>query len=213
MEKETKRKVIHISMGFLTILLGFFPRWLAIIAVLVALFFVLVIARPSVWKLGFESMASRDEDQTSGFLYGPTLYVIMVLILVIFFDLRVAGAIFAIMAFGDGFANVIGTRFGLHRYERFQNKSIEGFLAFIIFSFITSVPVFFWISLNPNPDTIAWIPFLLIKEVLYPTQIIFMCLFISIVAAIIEFTTSKYLNDNVSVPMIGGILLTFFLKF
>ena len=117
-------------MGSLTLLLGFLPRWLAIIAVLIALFFILVVARPSVWKTGFESMASREIDRQTGLLQGPTLYIIMVLILVVFFDLRIAGAVFAIMAFGDGFANVIGTRFGHHRFERFQNKSLEGFIAF-----------------------------------------------------------------------------------
>ncbi|MHA1207428.1 MAG: hypothetical protein ACTSSO_07665, partial [Candidatus Hodarchaeales archaeon] len=69
MDQETKRKSVHISMGFLTILIAIFPRWLIILCVLIALFFILVIARPTVWKKSFDAMASREEDVSSGYLH------------------------------------------------------------------------------------------------------------------------------------------------
>ncbi len=213
MEQETKRKIIHISMGFLALLLIIFPRWLALIFVLIALGFILVIARPSVWKSGFDAMASREEDQRSGLLHGPTLYIIMVLILILFFDMRIAGAVFAIMAFGDGFANVIGTRFGKHRYPTFENKSFEGLIAFIFFAFISSSLAFLLISVNP--DYASWIQLLNIKE---PTEIsslnVFsICFIVSTIAGLIELTSSRILNDNITVPIISGFLMTLLLNF
>lgn len=212
MDQETKRKSIHISMGFLTILIAIFPRWLLIICVLIALFFILVIARPKVWKGSFNAMASREEDVSSGYLRGPLLYILMVLISVIFLDLRVAAGVFCIMAFGDGFANVIGTRYGKQKFVQYSNKSFEGFLAFIAFAFISSTLTFFLVSINPEIN--PWISILEIKD---PQDIILgyvvlVNLIVSIITATIELTTSQKLNDNISVPIVAGLLLTLFLK-
>ncbi|MHA2224272.1 MAG: diacylglycerol/polyprenol kinase family protein [Candidatus Hodarchaeales archaeon] len=214
MEQEIKRKIIHISMGFLALLLAIFPRWLSILTVLIALFFVLVIARPEVWKTGFEAMASRTEDKRSGFLQGPTLYVFMVFLLVIFLDLRVAASCFAIMAFGDGFANVIGTRYGKHRFSQFHNKSLEGVIAFVFFSFISSVLAFFLVSLNVF-DISPWISILDIKPVngITTSYVIVILLSTSIIASITELLSGGILNDNITVPIVTGMILTIFLKF
>jgi dolichol kinase len=213
MDRELKRKTIHISMGFLIILLALFPRWLSITCVLIALFFILVIARPSMWKRSFDAMASREEDVQSGLLYGPLLYILMVLLATIIYDLRVAAAVFTVMAFGDGFANVVGSKFGRHRYERFDNKSLEGFLAFIFFAFISSFTGFLIVSINTDVST--WINFLNIKspeEIIIPYLAVIL-LINSVVTAIIEITVSKKINDNIAVPIVTGILLTILLKF
>ena len=212
MDQETKRKSVHISMGFLTILIAMFPRWLIILCVLIALFFILVIARPAVWKKSFDAMASREEDVSSGYLHGPLLYILMVLFSVILLDLRVAAGVFCIMAFGDGFANVIGTRIGKHKFEQFDQKSLEGFLAFIFFAFISSTLAFFLVS--SNPDINPWISILSIKN---PQEIILgyvllVNLIVSVIAATIELTTSEKINDNISVPIVAGVLLTLLLK-
>ena len=162
MDRELKRKTIHISMGFLTILLALFPRFLSIICVLIALFFIIIIARPSMWKRSFDAMASREEDIKTGLLYGPLLYILMVLLATIIYDLRVAAAVFTVMAFGDGFANVIGSKFGRHKFARFDNKSLEGFLAFVFFAFASSFLGFLIVSFNA--DVTTWINFLNIKS-------------------------------------------------
>ena len=212
MDREMKRKTIHISMGFLSLLLAVFPRWLSIFCILIALFFILVIARPTGWQKSFEAMASRQRDVESGYLYGPLLYILMVLIAVALYDLRVAAAVFCIMAFGDGFANVIGSKFGKHRYQRFQNKSLEGFIAFIVFSFIFGTASFFIVSINAEVS--SWLPILDIKN---PSEIVFInvaviIFIVSIISAFIELLTSELINDNISVPLISGILLTVLLK-
>jgi dolichol kinase len=201
MEQETKRKAIHISMGFLSLLIGIFPRWMTILCVLVALFFVGVIARPSVWKTGFEAMASRSEDQDSGKLRGPLLYVFMVLLSVIFLDLRVAAAVF-----------VVGMRFGAHRFEQLNGKSLEGFITFLIFSFVCSIFIVSWVSMNPAFNT--WIPILEIRSVeqLPLNQITLSCFVTSAVCAVVELMTGEFINDNISVPVVAGTMLTLLLK-
>jgi len=212
MDREMKRKTIHISMGFLALLLAIFPRWLSILCILIALFFILVIARPTGWQRSFEAMASRERDLESGYLYGPLLYILMVLIAVVLYDLRVAATVFCIMAFGDGFANVIGSKFGKHRYQSFQDKSLEGFIAFIVFAFIFGTISFFIVSINPEFS--SWLPILKIKN---PSEIVFInavvvIFIVSIISAFIELLTTDLINDNISVPLISGILLTFLLK-
>ncbi len=213
MDQETKRKSIHIGFGFLTPLIAIFPRMLLILITLIALFFIIVIARPNMWKRGFEAMASRERDVKTGYLYGPLLYILMVMISVILLDLRIAAAVFCIMAFGDGFANVIGSRFGRRRFPRFQNKSFEGFLAFLLAGFISSSILFFFVGLNPEitPD----LTFFRIKgpedlQTIYFIVINFLVCFIS---ALVELTTGDKLNDNITVPVLSGLLLTFLLKF
>jgi dolichol kinase len=212
MDREMKRKTIHISMGFLSFLLAIFPRWLSILCILIALFFILVIARPTGWQRSFQAMASRQRDIESGYLHGPLLYILMVLLAVVLYDLRIAATVFCIMAFGDGFANVIGSKFGKHRYHSFQDKSLEGFIAFITFAFIFGTVSFFLVSINP--EITSWFAVLEIKT---PSEIglfnvIGAILIVSVISALIELLTSKKINDNISVPLISGILLTVLLK-
>ena len=91
---------------------------------------------------------ARPEDWEKGFLVGPTIYVIMVLILILFFDFRLAGSIFAILAFGDGFATVIGLKYGKHKIH--NNKSLEGSIAFFTFSLMSGVAIF--VLINQEQD-------------------------------------------------------------
>ncbi len=213
LDQETKRKTIHIGFGFLTPLIAVLPRLILILITLIALFFIIVIARPTRWKKGFEAMASRERDVKTGYLYGPLLYILMVMISVTFLDLRIAASVFCIMAFGDGFANVIGSRFGRHRYERFQNKSLEGFTAFLIAAFISSSFLFVLVGVNPE-----FSPFLEIFSIKDPQKLngyyfLLINLLICLISAIIELTTGDKLNDNLTVPIISGILFTVLLKF
>jgi dolichol kinase len=213
MEQETKRKMIHIGFGFLTPLIAVFPRVLLILITILALFFILVIARPAMWQRGFEAMASRERDVRTGYLYGPLLYILMVFISVTLFDLRIAAMVFCIMAFGDGLANVVGSRFGKHRFQRFQNKSTEGFLAFLIAAFTTSSLLFFLVSINPEINPMF--DLFIIKEPSEINMVYFLIVnsFVCFLSALIELTTGDKVNDNLTVPIISGVLLTSLLKF
>jgi farnesol kinase len=212
MDQETKRKMIHIGFGFLTPLIAILPRLILITITLVALFFIIAIARPNMWKRGFEAMASRERDVKTGYLYGPLLYILMVMVSVTLLDLRIAAAVFCIMAFGDGFANVIGSRFGKKKYPRFQNKSFEGFLAFLSSAFISSSILFFLVGVNP--EITPFITFFRIKGPgeLHVLYFIIVNFFVCLISAFVELISGDKLNDNLTVPILSGLLLTFMLK-
>ena len=103
MDSEMKRKVIHIGNGFWAFSLAFLSRPIALIVIIVALFLVLVIFRPTVWNRVFEAMA-RPRDYELGVLIGPSLYIVVVFVVVLLFDFRFAafvvfGSIFTSLAF------------------------------------------------------------------------------------------------------------------
>ena len=218
MENEYTRKGIHVLNGFWVILLPFFSRFVAVFLVFLAFVFVFLLARPNskindFFSRSFESMA-RPEDREKGFLIGPTIYVIMVFLLVLFLDFRIAGSIFAILAFGDGFATLVGIKYGKHKLH--NNKSLEGTLAFTIFSFIGSIVIFVLINQYNTPEA----GFYLVPELILPKIInlnfeiiglIFLVL--SVILALIELFLGDFINDNYLIPIVGSFLLFILLKF
>ena len=86
------------------------------------------------------SMASRERDRGS-FVMGPvTLGLGALLALMLFPSQAAAIAIYA-LAFGDGFASLIGKFFGMTRPAFMQGKSIEGSLT----CFIAVLLVSYWV--------------------------------------------------------------------
>ncbi len=204
---ELKRKIVHLGNGAWIFVLAFIPRWLAILAVLVALIAVLSM-NPRMWKAAFESMA-REIDHRYGILIGPLIYVIVVLILVLFFDLRVAGAAFAMMAFGDGMAGLVGSLKG--RHVLFRKKTVEGSLAFLIGGFIMSTLSLFIIDrFNPNPTP------LLFRELFFitlPSSLLDTLLFmlgITLISSVLELLVGELVDDNAGVPLFVAVMLTIF---
>lgn len=218
MEDEFKRKGIHIFNGFWVILLPFFDRFIAVGLVLLAFGFVFLLARPNskihpVFSKAFESMA-RPEDRQKGFLVGPTIYVVMVLILVLFFDFRVAGAIFAILAFGDGFATVIGIKFGSHKL--YHNKSLEGTIAFFAFSLVSGVTIFVLINQFNTPGAgLILVPFLILPAIasINVEEIFTIFTILSLILALVELYLGDFINDNYLIPIVGSTILFMLLQF
>ena len=217
MDNEYKRKGIHILNGLWAFALPVFPRLFAIIIVTLALIFVFILARPqskfgSIFSHSFENMA-REYEREKGYLYGPTIYVSMILLLVLFADFRIAGAVFAILAFGDGTATVFGKKFGYHKFR--NNKSLEGSMAFLIFSLFSSFIVFSLINKFNTPSAgLALIPSLMLPKTiainLFWLFLIFT--FICLLSALIELYISEYLNDNLVIPICGTFLFYFIIN-
>ena len=212
---ETNRKLIHIVNGFWAFLIPFFPRLLALFITVVAFIFVFVLSRPnsrfgSLFKRSFQLMA-REEDWKRGYLHGPTIYVVMVIICIIFLDYRLAGSIFAILAFGDGFATLIGKKFGNHIIS--NEKTLEGSLAFFVFALPTSLFVFLLISVFNTPTG----GFVLIFLILLPENsqfipleiLIIIFVFVNLTITIVELFFSNKINDNILIPVTGIILFYF----
>lgn len=215
LDTETKRKLVHVGNGLWTFALPFLPRIIAIFLVLVAFVFVFLLSRPkspfgSVFQGTFAMMA-RHKDVEKQFLFGPSLYVVMVLLLVLFVDYRIAGAVFVILAFGDGFATIVGRRIGNHKLA--CGKSVEGSLAF----FLTALPfgtiVFTLIDIFNTPEaggSIVPLMLLLPPDLLSTLGIGVIGLIFSAVALILTFTElylAKFLDDNVLIPVLGSALL------
>ncbi len=202
---ELKRKMVHIGNGIWIIVLAFIPRWLSILAVIVALMAVLSM-NPRVWNGAFEAMA-REIDRRVGFLVGPLIYVITVLVLVVTFDLRVAGAAFAMMAFGDGFAGLIGTFKGKH--SLWNGKSIEGTGAFLLFGFIlSSISVLIIDVFNPEPQPLFFAKWL---EITVPPSLLMFIIgmgVVTVIAAFLELLGGTKIDDNILVPFSVAFLLT-----
>lgn len=217
MEDEFKRKGIHIFNGFWVILLPFFNRFIAVSLVFLAFVFVFLLARPNskvhpVFSKAFESMA-RPEDYRKGFLVGPTIYVVMVLILVLFCDFRVAGAIFAILAFGDGFATVIGIKYGKHKV--YHNKSLEGTIAFFTFSLVSGVVIFVLINQFNTPSAgLTLLPFLILPVIssINIGEILTIFTFLSVILSLVELYLGDLINDNYLIPIVGSIILFILLQ-
>lgn len=204
---EVKRKLVHIGNGIWAFVLAFIPRWLAILVVVIALIAVLSM-NPRLWKGAFEAMA-RDIDRQVGILVGPLIYVITVLILVLLFDLRVAGAAFAMMAFGDGFAGLVGATKG--RRALWNGKTIEGTAAFLSFGFMfSSLCVLLINTYNPDPRPIFLTEWL---DILVPTSLmafLVTMVLVTIIAAVVELFGGSKLDDNASVPLSVALLLSIF---
>lgn len=137
--EEYKRKAIHITMG----LWAFYPllvtKYYALLICGLFLLLVLFVFREHRWKAAFDAMA-RTEDYVHGYLMGPLIYILAVMFCVGLYRPYIAAASFAIMAFGDGFATIVGRNYGNHKYK-YSNKSLEGSLGFLGFGFIMTVVV------------------------------------------------------------------------
>jgi dolichol kinase len=86
------------------------------------------------------------------------------------------------MSYGDGFASIIGARFGKKKYNIFgDEKSYVGSLAMLVFTFITMIVA------------------LLYYDISITVYVLLVLLFISLVVSLVEGITPKGL-DNLTVP-------------
>ena len=205
--EEYKRKAIHIGMG----LWAFYPlvvtKSYAFVILIIFLILVLFVFREHRWKAAFDAMA-RTEDYSYGYLMGPLIYILAVMVCVGFYPPYIAAASFAIMAFGDGFATIVGRNFGTHIY-RYSDKSVEGSLAFLGCAFIMVMVVFLVLTrvltfegLEPSLPVLAKI-----------------ALLGSVVGAVVEtlpFETLRrggiigraLIDDNFFVPVLSGFIMS-----
>lgn len=80
------------------------------------------------------------ENELEGFSIEPLSYIISVLSLLslsYFIDENICFAAIAILAAGDGFAGMIGRRYGKHRFPFNENKSWEGSVSGFVAASIT----------------------------------------------------------------------------
>jgi len=175
---EALRKTLHIALGAGIVALKFLP-WTIAAAICLA-------AALGNWLVLHRIVGKRVSRHERGYDAGIVLYPLAVGLAIVVFreDLAVAGAIWAILAFGDGFATLAGKAIRGTRLPWNRDKTWSGFLAFIAFGTIgaeVSLLLFGW---HPN------LPLL--------TLIVVVC-------AIVE-SLSLHIDDNLTVPLTAALM-------
>ncbi|MEM4724412.1 MAG: SEC59/DGK1/VTE5 family protein [Candidatus Hadarchaeum sp.] len=179
------RKILHIMVGNIVFILPIFQTREAMVFGAAAPFivFTFLISPRSPIK-------SKSRVSQAGHGFGLMYYAISwtVLAYLFFEHLWVVGVGILAMSYGDGFASIIGVRFGRHSFQIFQDKkSLEGSLAM----FLTTMPM------------------LLVNAIFYslPITLQLLTVFFSVclIATIIEMLTPRGL-DNLTVPLIASAL-------
>ena len=199
MHSEQARQWVHIGSGLFALLLRILTWWQA--AVLAA--FALAFNTLALPRVGGRRLY-RPVDEARGFPLGILLYPLAVLLLVLLFPSRldIVAAAWAILAFGDGFATLVGraasSRTGSAAARTGHlpwnaDKTIAGTAAFIICGTVGGVAFAWWVgaAIVPRPP--------LAFTILAP-------LAAAIAAGFVE-TIPVQLDDNVSVPATAAAVL------
>jgi uncharacterized protein (TIGR00297 family) len=190
MDAESRRKALHIVMGAFAFALRLITWWQAAVCATAAVAFnALVLPR-----IGGHTL-HRPGDTARGYPIGILIYPLSVLLLIVAFPKRpdIAAAAWGILACGDGFATIVGLRFGRHRLPWNPDKSFEGSAAFFVAGGSAGIVLAWWTSPAISPVPAAWF-------------IVAAPLLAAFTAALVE-TVPIRLDDNFSVPAVAGATL------
>lgn len=187
--KKTSRKLLHVLIGNLSLILPFFSA--AIFPVMVAASFILVtfLACPySPAKTLRNKIVMLKDVTEKGHPLGLVFYSISYTILAaLFFHQPYIVAVGILpMAYGDSFASLVGEHFGKLRYKILTQKSVEGSSACFAATLLTVFCGLMFYSFFYN--------FCL-------TKIIWLSLLTAGVATVVEAMSPSGL-DNLTVPMV-----------
>ena len=185
---ETLRKSIHILMVSFALLL----RWLswpqaALLALVALLHNWLLLPRYG------RSRLYRSGDQLRGYPIGILLYPLTILILILIFRRRldIVAAAWGLLAFGDGFATLIGTRFGRAKLPWNPHKSWAGSLAFLVAGAAGASLLVWWTRFAGGRE--PWDPVAVLAHPLLAAAL----------ASLLE-SLPSLIDDNLSVPLLAA---------
>ena len=179
------RKFLHIMTGNIAFLLPVFQTR-EIMAFLAAGPFILFTFLMSPYS---PIKSIKGKTSSAGHGMGLVYYSITWTILAyVFFDYKIVIAIGILaMSYGDGFASLIGSKYGKNKYKIYSNqKSYIGSISMFIFSIIVFIIALFFYEININ------------------LNIIFILIITAFSSTIAEMLTPKGL-DNLSVPFIASL--------
>lgn len=187
------RKLVHMSMLVFAFLLPFLTWPQAAGCALLALLFNVFILPSLGVDLGKGPRANTPvrpyEAAARGSAWtGIVIYPMSVLLLILLYrhSLHVVGAVWAIMALGDGMASVAGEGLGGPALPYNRGKTWAGFLAFIVAGTAGAYALSRWIAPSIPAD----------KTLLVSAAT-------AVVGALVESLPIR-LDDNVSVPLVAG---------
>ncbi len=210
------RKVIHIFAApiFLVCWLLFsgdyYSRYFAMVVPLLFVLLFIAIGTGMIKNEEFVNTMSR-EGKPSELLRGTLFYAVVMVLSSIFFwyvpvnntlqpvwtiFVPTAILIFGPLAGGDGFADLIGRRFGKRKFHIFAEKSLLGTLAMFVFSLLGTLGLLFvfWLVLDP------------IYASVNVTALIIPILAVCLVCTIVEVFSPRNL-DNLLIPLFAVITL------
>ncbi len=189
---ESARQWVHVGSGVFALLLRVLTPWQAAAMAATALVFNLVLLP----RVGGRRLY-RPADDVRGFPLGILLYPLSVLLLTLIFPTRldIAAAAWAILAFGDGAATLVGRRSEetSGRLPWNRDKSVAGTLAFIVCGSVGGVALAWWVrpAITPLPPLV----FTIVAPIVAAA-----------IAAMVE-TIPVRMDDNISVPVAAGAVL------
>ncbi|MFQ6020701.1 MAG: diacylglycerol/polyprenol kinase family protein [Candidatus Aenigmatarchaeota archaeon] len=191
MDLEIKRQIVHAS-GILTILLiQLFGKWVASVLVLLIVLFLFFLAqyRKNRDKLKLFRIKALDEfeeyleeeikayERPNESMKGAITFFTGCLIVIVLFSPSIAIPAIVILSLSDALSTIIGKFYGKHKLSINKNKTWEGSLTFLITTFL--ILLIFTNPLN--------------------------ALAIGIITTFVEMLPK--IDDNISVPLVVGILM------
>jgi uncharacterized protein (TIGR00297 family) len=187
---ETRRQTLHMAMAAFALLLRVLTWWQAALCAVTAFLFNLFVLP----RIGGASLY-RPSDAHRGYPLGILFYPLSVLLLILAFPRRpdIVAAAWAILAFGDGAATIVGTRLGGRALPWNPDKTCAGSLAFIVAGAAAGGALAWWtrLAVSPAPPLL----FTLGAPALA-----------AVAAAGVESRRVR-LDDNISVPIGAAIVL------
>lgn len=137
--KEAGRKLLHVLVGNLVFLIPLFENWFSPVLIAAPFIPFTFLASPySPFKLKiFDRIGLRDLSSRGhglGLVYYSFAYTLLAGLF--FHKPHVAASGIIPMTFGDGFAALIGSRYGFRRYKLLSERSLEGSFVFFVSSFL-----------------------------------------------------------------------------
>lgn len=180
LKDEGARKFIHIGVSnwWILAMLFFDNVWFAIVPPIT-----FIILNYASYKMNLIKSMERSGNGNLGTVYFPISLLILVIVSFGVLKQPEIGAIgILILGYGDGFAAVIGQKYGKHKLK--FNKSLEGSLAMFVASLVVSLIILFIYQGN---------------------SAFYLAPLIAILATVIELYTPKGL-DNLTVPLSNSLV-------
>lgn len=202
-DKKVSRKLVHISIGLIFMLLwpsftnGHMAPYIAALSPGINTLRMLAIGFGIIEDHAVVKSMTRDGDYRE-LLKGPFYYGMSISIATLCFwrTSPLGPTIIASLCAGDGFADLIGRKFGSLKLSYNRNKSYAGSLAMLIFGFLFSVGYQFYFS---------YFGFFEMSS-----RVVIATLVVSLVATVVEsLPISSKLDDNLTVPFTSFLVGSF----
>ncbi len=151
---EGRRKIIHTLLGFSFAVLIYFGPYREVVLFIFSLAVVSFIVSV-MFKLGKSPALisriihylEREEEKNEFPAQGAFFFFLSSTIVAFFFPVKIAAAALTALALGDGFATLIGRKYGKRKYRHNIRKSLEGSIAGFVACLIGSMLfVNLWLS-------------------------------------------------------------------